>query len=101
MQSLPSVPFGFEKWNIWVKLSHVGFKVDPNKIKSMKEWPIPKLRGFLRLISYYHQFVNNHGQTIEPLTSLLMKEAFSWTQKETKSFEIIRGYIYNSHPSHT
>jgi hypothetical protein len=34
-------------------VSHEGVKVDPNKIKAMMEWPIPKtlkkLRGFLGL----------------------------------------------------
>jgi hypothetical protein len=47
-------------------VSHEGVKVDPNKIKSMMEWPIPKtlknLRGFLGLMGYYHKFVKNYGQ---------------------------------------
>jgi hypothetical protein len=42
-------------------VSHEGFKVDPNKIKAMMDWPIPKtlknLRGFLGLIGYYRKFV--------------------------------------------
>jgi hypothetical protein len=40
-------------------VSHEGVKVDPNKIKVMREWSIPKtlkkLRGFLGLTRYYHQ----------------------------------------------
>jgi hypothetical protein len=42
-------------------VSHEGFKVDPNKIKAMMDWMIPKtlknLRGFLGLIGYYRKFV--------------------------------------------
>jgi hypothetical protein len=75
-------------------VSHEGVKVDPNKIKSMMEWPIPKtlknIRGFLGLTGYYHKFVKNYGQITTPLTMLLKKEAFSWTQEATKYFENIK-----------
>ena len=44
-------------------VSHEGVKVDPNKIKSIKEWKVPtttkKLRGFLGLKGYYSKFVKN------------------------------------------
>jgi hypothetical protein len=62
-------------------VSHEGVKVDPNKIKAMREWPIPKtlkkLRGFLGLTDYYHKFFKNYGQIAAPLTTLLKKEEFS------------------------
>jgi hypothetical protein len=49
-------------------VSHEGGKVDPNKIKSMTKWTIPKalkkLRGFLGLASYYHKFVKNCGHIV-------------------------------------
>jgi hypothetical protein len=42
-------------------VSHEGVQVDPNKIKAMMDWPIPKtlknIRGFLGLTGYYHKFV--------------------------------------------
>ena len=42
-------------------VSHEGVKVDPNKIKAIKEWKVPttieQLRGFLGLTGYYHKFV--------------------------------------------
>jgi hypothetical protein len=42
-------------------VSHERIKVDPNKIKAMMDWPIPKtlknLRGFLGLTGYYRTFV--------------------------------------------
>jgi hypothetical protein len=74
--------------------SHEGVKVDPNKIESMREWPIPKtlkkLRGFLGLTSYYHKLVKNYGQIMGPLTTILNKEAFYWIQEETKAFENLK-----------
>ena len=75
-------------------LSHEGVNVDPNKIKTIKEWKIPTnikhLRGFLRFKGYYRKFVKNYGRIIEPLTSLLKKDAFSWTTEATKAFEHIK-----------
>jgi hypothetical protein len=65
-------------------VSHEGVKVDPNKIKAKREWPIPKtlktIRELLALTSYYHKFVKNYGQITTALTSLLKKEEFSWSK---------------------
>ena len=64
-------------------VSHDGVKVDPNQIKSIKEWkvptPIKQLRGFLKLTRYYHKFVKNYGRIAAHLTTLLNTDAFSWT----------------------
>ena len=60
-------------------VSHEGVKVDPSKIKAIKEWRIPTsikhLRGFLGLIGYYHKFFKNYGRIAAPLTTLLKKDA--------------------------
>ena len=75
-------------------VSHKGVKVDPNKIKSIKEWKVPttikKLRGFLRLTGYYHKFFKKYGRIAAPLTTLLKKDAFSWTPEATKAFEHLK-----------
>jgi len=72
-------------------VSHESIKVNPNKIKSIKEWKIPTtikhLRVFLRLKGYYRKFVKNYGRITTPLTSLQKKDAFSWTPEATKAFE--------------
>jgi hypothetical protein len=72
-------------------VSHKGVKVDPNKIKAMMDWPIPKtlknLRGFLCLIGYYCKFVQNYGRITTPLMTVTKKDVFSWTLEATKSFE--------------
>ena len=42
-------------------ISNEGVKVDPEKIKSIIDWPKPtnisKLRGFLGLTGYYRRFI--------------------------------------------
>ena len=49
-------------------LSHEGVKVDPNKIKSIKEWKVPttikQLRGFLGLTGYYREAKINTLESI-------------------------------------
>ena len=76
-------------------VSHEGVKVEPNKFNSIKEWKIPTtikhLRGFLGLTGYYRKFVKNYGRITTPLTKLLNKDAFSWTQEENKAFQHIKG----------
>ena len=64
-------------------VSHKGVKVDPNKIKTMMDCPIPKtlknIRVFLGMTGYYHKFVQNYGTIATPLTTLTRNDAFSWT----------------------
>lgn len=75
-------------------LSHEGIKVDPSKIKAIKEWKIPTsikhLRGFLGLTGYSRKFIKNYGGIAAPLTTLLKKDAFSWTLEATKAFEHLK-----------
>eukprot|EP00253_Pinus_taeda_P029700 PITA_29700 len=75
-------------------VSNEGVKVDPRKIKAIKEWKIPTsikhLRGLLGLIWYYRKFFKNYGKIAEPLTTLLKKDEFSWTPEATKTFEHLK-----------
>jgi hypothetical protein len=62
-------------------VSHEGVEVDPNKIKAMMDWPIPKalnnIRGFLGLTRYYRKFVWHYGRIVTLLMTLTKKDAFS------------------------
>ena len=72
-------------------VSHEGVKVDPNKIKAIKEWKIPTnlkhLQGFLELTGHYCKFFKNDEKIQTPLTTLLRKDAFLWSPEATNSFE--------------
>jgi hypothetical protein len=78
-------------------VSHEGVKVDPNNIKAMMDWSIPKilknLRGFLGLTGYYHKFVRNYGRIETPLMTINKKDTFSWTLDTTKAFEQLKEVI--------
>jgi len=75
-------------------ISHEGVKVEPNKIKAIKEWKVPttinKLRGFIGLTGYYRNFFKDYGRIVAPLTTLLKKYAFSRTPEATNAFEHLK-----------
>ena len=75
-------------------VSREGVKVDPDKIKDMMEWAIPKklnnLRGFWGLTCYYCKFVQKYGRIAAHLMALTKKDSFSSTPEATKDFEQIR-----------
>lgn len=56
-----------------------GVKPNPEKIKAIKNYPIPKttkqIKGFLGLLGYYRKFINNFAKITKPLTKCLKKGA--------------------------
>lgn len=68
--------------------------MDSEKIAAVATWPQPKsardLRGFLGLAGYYRRFIKDFGILAAPLTQLLKKEEFLWTEAATEAFSALK-----------
>ena len=76
-------------------ISEQGLAVDPDKIKAIKEWPVPTdvsaVRSFMGITGYYRRFVEIFSAIPYPITSLQRKGVkFEWTEKCQNSFEQLK-----------
>ncbi|GBN71653.1 Retrovirus-related Pol polyprotein from transposon 297 [Araneus ventricosus] len=85
-------------------LGHIisaGVKTDPEKIKTVVDWPRPEtvhdLRSFLVLCTYYRRFVKNFSTIAGPLHKLTeAKSNFNWTEVCEKSFNNLKQALTSS-----
>jgi hypothetical protein len=76
-------------------ISSKGIVVDPEKIKSIMEWPVPKdvadIRSFMGITGYYRRFIEGFSNIAYPITSLQKKGIkFNWSQKCQDSFNKLK-----------
>lgn len=71
-----------------------GVSTDPQKVEAVLKWPRPRnakqLRGFLGLAGYYQRFVRSFGIIAKPLTNLLRKNAYQWSDEAQHTFDNLK-----------
>ncbi|CAC5378547.1 unnamed protein product [Mytilus coruscus] len=86
-------------------LGHVvsadGIKCDPEKINSVKNWPVPEsvsdVRSFLGIASYYRKFIDKFSTIAFPLTQLTCKDKrFIWTDECQESFVTLKNALIST-----
>ncbi|KAE8963218.1 hypothetical protein PF011_g29119 [Phytophthora fragariae] len=76
-------------------VSKNGVRADPEKISSICSWPTPtsptELRQWLGLANYLHKYTMDYAGLIQPLSSLLKKDAtWLWRPEHQAAFDSVK-----------
>jgi hypothetical protein len=79
-------------------LGHVisanGITMDSDKVDAVASWPAPRspygLCGFLGLAGYYCKFIRDFSTIAAPLTRLLRKDSFAWSDEADAAFQALK-----------
>lgn len=79
-------------------ISEEGIQVNPDRMKPIMEFPIPKnlkaVRRFLGMTGWYRRFIPNFSDETKAITDLLKQNQgtvpFRWTQEANESFENLK-----------
>jgi len=82
-------------------VSAKGVQVDDEKIKSTRDWPIPKnvidVRSFHGLASFYRRFVKDFSTIASPLNDVVKKNLeFKWESQQEKPFNTLKEKLTNA-----
>jgi hypothetical protein len=78
-----------------------GVRVDPRKVDSVMQWPVPKdvhqIRAFLGLANYFRRFMQGYSTMVAPLTSLTKKDmVWDWSPECQRAFEMVKQALTNA-----
>lgn len=78
-----------------------GIKPNPEKIRAVKSFPIPKtqkeIKSFLGLIGYYRRFIKDFAKITKPMTKCLKKDAkIQHTTEYVNAFEHCKNLLINA-----
>lgn len=84
-----------------VIIDREGVRVDPEKVDTIQNFPIPRdrkqLQGFLGVCGYSGKFVRQHVDYIVPFRDLLKPNvSWSWTESHDQAFEAMKRNFLNS-----
>ncbi len=76
-------------------ISDKGVSMDPKKVSTVQDWPLPKtvkdVQSFLGFANFYRKFIRNYSKTTTPLTEVTKKEkGFSWGTKQQEAFDTLK-----------
>ena len=91
-------------------MSEEGIKTDPDKIKVLKDWPVPNnvkdVRKFLGFAGYYRRFLRGFSAIVRPLNDLLVgvstkkgtkkNPTFIWGSSQQLAFETVIDRLSNA-----
>jgi hypothetical protein len=72
-----------------------GIQVDENKIRAIKDWPVPKnvsqVRSFHGLAGFYQRFVKDFSIIAAPVNNLTKKDVpFLWGDEQERAFQELK-----------
>ena len=73
-------------------VSRAGIGMDPAKVSSVLDWPVPKsvkeVQSFLGFANFYRKFILSFSEIASPLTNLTRKHTkkFTWTEQANVAF---------------
>jgi hypothetical protein len=74
-------------------------KMDPEKVREIREWPSPssifEVRSFHGLTIFYRKFIRNFSGICAPMLDIVKKKhkSFSWTEEAEKSSKVLKEKI--------
>lgn len=76
-------------------ISTEGIKMDPSKIKSIREWKSPicikDAQSFIGFANFYRRFIKDFSKIVKPITSLFKKGTpFIWSRECEEMFERLK-----------
>ena len=82
-------------------VSESGISTDPEKVRSVEKWPIPRnvseVRSFLGTCSYYRRFIKGFADIARPLHQLTEKDVdFLWNENCQTAFECLKKALTES-----
>jgi hypothetical protein len=83
------------------RVSANGLKVDPEKVRAVADWKVPKdvhgVRSFLGLANYFRRFLQGYSKMVVPLTNLTRKDMrWTWTSECQEAFEKVKHALTNA-----